>query len=383
MRPKYRLSVVMFCLALLFAGEGAAGADTGRVLTERDWMINLIEVLGLSSGLPDTPADADYLQLLGGKRTLRVEAEEHHHPEDMMSVVDFRTFGPFSGNGWVSGINVPTTVRLRFLLPLGGTYRLSAGVRLPGHRFQMGEHSFTADGGNDFTRVELGEARLRAGEHTIQVALPSDGGIDYIELSAPPLPAVEPVGGWKPESPLDLDVMAETAVRLLALEPALPGTGETVRVEAESALTSGEVDITRATHLGEPSGGLWVRTGGRPTRLELAFSASAAGAYDITVRGASGEPVLARVNNAAEVPITLSPYLENVPLGTFPLTAGKNRISLDLPPRAGIDAVLLQRRRASGGDYRKLAGLPLEGSAPTTEQVDTLLSLLTVLGTGR
>lgn len=381
MSRKSHFSTLLLCLALI-VGESNIASAQGGTLLQRDWMINLVEALGLSFGLPDSPSDGDYLRVLGGNRTLRVEAEETHHQEDLVAAESFVTFGPYSGKGWVSGINVPTRARLNFLLPLGGTYSLSANLRRPGHTLRIGERILSADGGENFTVVNLGQVELHAGQNEIEVTLPPGGGIDYLDLWAPPLSAVEPVGGWKLESPLTVDVMAQTVARLLALEPLLPAAGESVKVEAENALATGEADVARTTHLGEPSGGRWVRAGARPTQVDLIFSPPSAGIYAVTLRGAGGR-ILAEVNDGAAIDTNTPSFLQDVPLGTHPLAGGKNRLRLQLPPRAGVDAILLHPRRNTAGDYRRLVGLPSTGDTPTAEQVDTLLSLLSVLGRTR
>lgn len=376
------LRYVIPALCLLVFGVRPSGAETAPALTQRDWMINLVEAAGLSYGLPDAPEDADYLRLLQGNRTLRVEAEETHQPEDMVSAEEFRTFGPYSGKGWLSGISTPTTARLRFLLPLGGTYRLSASLRRSGHSIRIAGQTLTGDGGESFSRADLGEVALSAGPQEIELALPPGGAVDFVELAAPPLPSVEPLGGWKLDQPLSLDVMAETTARLLNLHPLLPPSGETVRVEAESALSAGTADISKAVHLGQPSGGRWVRTGGEPTEVEIVFTPPAPGVYDLTLQGAAEGPVMARVNGGAEVPLSFAPYLQPAPLGTFVLPAGASRLRVQLPPRGGIDVLLLQRRQGSPAAYRRLVGLPATGEVPAETEVNALLSLLASLGPG-
>ncbi len=62
-------------LALIFLFFTALPGHTAE-LTQRDWMVTLIDSTGWSYGLPDEPQDADYINILNGGREFRFEAEE-------------------------------------------------------------------------------------------------------------------------------------------------------------------------------------------------------------------------------------------------------------------------------------------------------------------
>jgi len=375
------------CLSLtllLTANALPAAAAEPAAPTQRDWMVNLVDGLGWSFGLPDQPQDADYQRILDGERRLRIEAETAKQPTDVVSVKEFTTFGAFSGPGWVSGIATPTSAHLRFLLPWSGTYEVTAALRLAGHRISIDGTTFTADGTENFSTVLLGSLELSAGEHEALVELPANGSIDFIELQAPPLPQIRPLGGWQPEQPLSLDDMAVTAIRALGLEPLLPPSNETIRFEAETAGHPEPGELTDVRHLGEPSGGQWVRAGAGGTELRIDFIADVTAAYRLSLRGASGPPVVGTLDDRQRFSAAFPSYLETVAVGTYDLEQGAHALLLQLPPRAGLDVLLLQRRKSAGSDYRRLAGLPAgDTQPPSPAQIDQLLSLLAAIGPAR
>lgn len=364
---------------LLILGGNALAAD----LTQREWMVNLVDGLGWSFGLPDEPQDADYQNILAGNRRLRIEAEAHKQPTDMVSVKRYRSFGPFSGDGWVSGTAMPTSAHLRFLLPLDGTYRLSASLRLAGHTISVGDTTFRGDGDHRFTEVYLGELGLTAGEHEVVVEIPPNGAIDYLELTAPPLPPLAPREGWAPERPLSRDDLAVTTARSLGLETLLPPQDVNVLVETESAADLGGAQRTDIRHLGKPSGGSWVRAGTAPARVVIPFSAPAAGVYSLHLRGAAGSRLQTTLDGHLPLAGDFPSYLQEVPLGTVYLAEGPHTLQVDLPPRGGADSLTLAAHRSSVEDYRRLVGLPMGTAPPSLEEMNSLLALLAAIGVPR
>jgi hypothetical protein len=378
------LLALMLLLATLAAPTSTPAAAGSAAPTQRDWMVGLVEGLGWSFGLPDQPRDADYLNILDGNRTLRVEAEAARQPGDAVAVKSFRTFGPFSGEGWLSGIATPTEAHLRFLLPCSGTYQVTAALRLPGFRIRLGDRDFAADGQEQFTTVALGEVELPAGVHEVQVSIPPNGAIDYLELYAPPLMPVHPLTGWDPGRPLSQDDLAVSAARALGLEPWLPPAGTETPVEAEASATLEGVTITDATHLGAPSGGSWLRAGAAPAEIRLTFTPPEPGVYTLILRGAAESPVTGVLNDRFHLTVTFPPYLQNVAAGAWHLGRQPSTLLLRLPPRSGLDLLLLAAHRSTGADYRRLLGLPDMGeSPPTPEQMDRLLAMLAAIGAPR
>lgn len=369
--------LLLFCLTAL-----PVRAETAP-LTQREWLVNLVDSLGGSFGLPDQPTDQDYLRLIAGRRSFRIEAEEAFQPGDVVAPKSYATFGPYSGSGWLSGTNVPSQAHLRFLLPLSGSFQARVALRTPGHVLELGGQRFSVDGGGQFSEIVLGTVTLSAGRQELLVQLPPDGGIDYLELTAPDLPPIRPLGGWRLDQPLTLDDLAVTTVQLLGLEALLPVQGETRTIEAESTTRLDDLEVTSVSHLGEPSGGRWVRASGLPAQLQLGIELPQDGVFTLTLRGAAREPAALAINQRALDPLQFPSYLGEVAAGVISLPAGSNSLQLTLPPRGGLDAIYLTPHRSEGADYRRLVGLPAEGVTPSIEQMNRLLALLATLGVVR
>ncbi|ORJ57090.1 hypothetical protein [Geothermobacter hydrogeniphilus] len=355
-----------------------AAVDT-PVPTQRDWLKNLIEGLGWGFGLPDEPEDADYLAIVSGKRRFRIEAEQAVPPTEPVSVKNLHSYGPFSGRGWVSGISTPTTARLSFLLPIGGRYRVSVALRLPGHQLTIGGQQFKADGGEHFRQVELGDIELTAGQQKISVALPPDGGIDYIELKASNLTPIEPPGGWQLDRPLTPEVLAVTTIQLLDLLDDLPPLGKEIRVEAEQMTLPASAEKTGARHLGAPSGQAWVRAGAAGSKLSLTFTPPAAGVYRLALRAMVGASIKTMLDDSYQLNWDFPPYLATRQGPSFFLAGRPHRLDLVLPPRAGVDALILTPLASSGEDFLNLSGLRSLGETIHFADLDRLLPLLALL----
>lgn len=375
-----RLLLLSFSILLLSAPSAPAAEPT---ILQRQWMHNLVDAMGWTYGLPDEPADADYLRILEGDRHFHFEAEDIVGSEDVVAIRTQENFGPFSGGGWVGGISGPTTANLEFLLPLAGSYRLSASLLGTGHRFAAGGRTATVDGGRTFTVTEVAEVSLAAGVRIVKDTLPPGGGIDYLELSAPPLAPIRPRGGWAPSRPLTRDDLAVTTARLFGLEPLLPDTGENQLIEAETAGEPGGATVSTARFLGEPSGGRWLRAGPARTALTLDFPVSSPGAYRLHLRLVGTAPVTGRLDGREPLDLTPPPALAEVPAGVHYLEAGRHRLELSLPPRAGVDRIRLERLASTSADYLRLAGMSAEEGLPTAAELDRLLKLLAAIGNPR
>lgn len=374
--------VIVLIIGILLAGS-ALSADETSLPTQRQWMVNLVTTMGWSFGLPDTPEDSDYLNILNGRRQLRIEGEKTFQPTDAVSVKRFQTFGDYSGEGWLSGLATSTSANLRFLLPLSGTYRLSVAVRRPGHQISIAGHTFTANGSQEFTRLDLGQVELSAGEQEVRIQLPPDGGFDYLELQAPDLVSIAPLTGWELERPVTLDTLAVTAIQVLGLEPLLPPGPEHMTIEAESSKKIIGAQITDIRHFGEPSDNSWLRAGTIPASVQLDFTPPKTGVYALTIRSRSETPITAKLNNRQLLEAPPAAFLQNVSLGSVFLEQGNNTLTLNLPPRSGLDFLQISEQRSESADYRRLIGLPIAGIHPTPAQVDHLLALLVAIGTPR
>lgn len=371
MRLIAAISTILFSFPILLLPAAASE----QPLLQRDLMFNLVDTLNYSFGLPDSPEDSDYINLLAGLRSYRFEAETCRNPDDLVAINNFASFGEFSGTGWVSAVSAPTKMRMEFLLPQSGTYRLYASVRLPGHTLMLEGQIWQIDENNPkFERIELGEIRLNAGKKELTIAMPANGSIDYVELIAPPLPAITPLPEWEPSTPLTYADLAVTTIRALSLQNLLPMQSERILFEAEES-PQGKPYLTDQRHLGEPHGGSWLRIGASRGKVTIPFRIEAAAVYtlDLTAEGAS--PLSGTVDNREAWQGEFPPYLKENTIGTWFLPAGQHELNINLPPRGGVDLLALQKRRSSPEDYRILAGLP-SGENVRADDVNRLLILL-------
>ncbi|MDO9079236.1 MAG: hypothetical protein Q7U44_00430 [Desulfuromonadales bacterium] len=373
MRLTAAISTIIFCFALW--SFPTAIMATERPLTQRDLMTNLVDTLGYSFGLPDTPQDSDYSELLAGGRSFRFEAETFRNPEDLVAVNSFSSFGEFSGPGWVSAISTPTRMRMNFLLPQSGTYRLFVAVRLAGHTLMLEGQSWQIDDNfPQFTRVDLGEITLNAGMKEMAIAMPANGSIDYIELIAPPRAAIMPLSEWNPDAPLTYAELAVTVLRALDLQNVLPLQGESILLEAEE-ITQHKSLRTDQRHLGEPHGGYWLRSGAVGGSVSLRFAVDRSAVYTLNLIAAGAKRLTGTLNTRDSWQADFPPYLQEKSIGTWYLPVGQHQLDIELPPRGGVDLLTLVKRRSTAEEYLILAGLPADASV-TAQNVNRLLTLL-------
>lgn len=361
-----------FLVAALTAAVFALFPRPAAALTQYDWMVVLVDGLGRSFGLPDAPKPADYLSILEGKRNLRVEAETARGEADAVSTLAFLNYGPFSGTGWLLGSSQPTDVHLRFVLPLDGSYRLTLAARLPGHVIRVADRTVTVDGAPEtFSRVDAGEHLLTAGPQEIVVTLPPGGALDYIELTAPNLPAIAPAGGWQPEAPLTWQELVLTLVQALDLPKELPPQDPVLTIEAEALAETGGARTVEDAHLGQPSGGRWLRTMARPATVSIPMTLAQDGFYDLELT-AMGTPVEVLVNGHLPLSAAGMPYLAPLRFPPVYLPRGENRLDVTLPPGAGLDRITVTARRSDLAALSAAASLTVNGDAPSSADLDRL-----------
>ncbi len=326
-------------------------------LTQRDWMVQLIDSLGRSFGLPDEPEDEDYIRLLSGDRSLRLEAEASRQPTDRVAIKHFTNYGNYSGDGWVSGLREPTELNIRFLLRNAGAYRLAVASRLPGIKLRLAGREFTAEGNDQFARYELGEIDLPAGATEIVVDLPPQAGIDYVELLASPGPAIAPLGGWQPDQPLTAEDLALTVLQVLDLQAFLPAGTSGKPLEAETLATANGVQQVRNLHLGAPSAGAWLRAGNQPVKLQIPLPVDRSACYRFQVRGSSLQPVEFSIPQILSQQISFGEALTTKLVGSFCVEKRTLDLQVNLPAWAGLDFFELVELDSSRSRLLKLAGL--------------------------
>ena len=379
------VKVLTYLFLLVFTTFGLVSGSQAAELTQRDWMIELVNTLDLSFGLPDDPEDTDYTQILGGNRTFRFETEDIYAPdEDEVSRMAFGNFGSFSGSAWLNGLSRSTIVHLRFTLPLGGLYRFSAGLRNGPHEFSLGDERLTASGEQRFSHVEIAEVSLQAGAQEIVVTLPPGGAIDYIELTAPALFPISPRHNWQPEQPLEWDDIQTTLLQAFELGDLLSAADSPQHYEAEDLDLHKEqtFSLTSIEHLGRPSGDGWLRAGNLPGQLVFAFELESGNFYRPALR-ILGKQVRVDFNHQHRLSIAGLSYLENFSLKPLFLYQGTSQVSIDLPAGGGFDYFELTELDSSLDAASELLGLKPDSPAPTTNDLEYLAALLAAFGSNR
>lgn len=331
-------------------------------VTQRDWALQLIDSLGWSYGLPEKPTDEDYAQMLSGNRTFRIEAEETYQQGDRVAVMQFESFGPFSGKGWLNGTKNNSQAHLKFNLPHSGRYRINARMRLPEHHLIFGNRDFRVSGGYNFTDVNVGYVELQAGPQEALLQLRPNGSIDYFELVAEPFGPIMPEGGWRFDDEVTAEDAARTTVQALDLQQDLPPGRQVFKLEAENLPQPEGTRIYQDSNKGEASGGRYVQVGAAPVKLEFYTARVSGEVVDVILRAAGTKPVSVKLSGQLETRQQFGPRFEDHLLGTFFLSPGELTIEVQLPAGASLDRLELRSRRSENADLMRLVGL----SDPTT-----------------
>jgi hypothetical protein len=375
-----------FCICLLttfcLSALPAAHATETTPLTQRDLMIALVNGLGWSFGLPDEPTDDDYLQILSGRRHLRLEVERLVGNDTPLITKETFSFGNFSGEGWLQGPRETVKTTLPFLLPLSGTYKVRARLMSDGFTFNFGIERLQVDGGTRLTDTDVGTVTLNAGPQLIRVDFPARGGMDFIELDALPAKPIAPPGGWVLERTLTSADLSSVALQLLDRFDQLPLKGETIMVEAEDLSLPPSLPIQKSHHLGAPSCGAWIRAGANPATLQATVNVPADGIYSLGLRLRGKEEWSGLINNRIAFQVKPGPALNDFVAGAFPLAKGTNQLTFFIPPFAGLDCIRLIPHDASPTAISRLGGLHAE-PAPTRTELDAVIRLLAAFGIRR
>lgn len=344
-------------------------------ITQRAWALQLIDSLGWSYGLPPKPTDEDYLRLLEGKRTYRIEAEDSFQRGDRVAVMSFTTFGEFSGRGWLNGTREYAQARLKFHLPHAGRYKLRARVRNPEHHLIFGTRDFRVSGGEQFTTVDAGYVELQAGEQEALLRLRPNGSIDYFELEAAPLGAIAPAGGWQFDAELTAEDAALTIVQALKLQSLLPPGENSQRLEAENLVSPPGTRIFSGNSKGVASQGRYLQVGPAEVNMAVYLANSPGGAVDILVRAAGKGSIIVGIINKFSVSRALPSAFTDLNLGTFFLPEGEATVTLSLPAGAAFDWLELRPRKNTAADHLALVGLSAQ-NPPAVTDLNNLSALL-------
>ena len=350
------LALVIGTVSLSYAVDKKTG---GGQIKQLDFAAKLIDLLGWSEGLPEKPAEKDYLAILSGNRSLRFEAEDIYDlKSDQVTVRNFDLFGSFTGRGWVHGITVPTAVHFTVYVPIAGKYTITAAAKGDGQLWSIAGRAFKVNAGAKLKEVVVGQVSVPPGKLEFNAVIPADGGIDYLLFTAPSLAPIEPVSGWNFAAPLTKGQLAEIRAALLGNEYLLPDdksfTVKTISPASLDKLPPG-VQVTENLVHGKPLSQKWLRAGQAPVIADIPVETDAAGVYRIRVR-CTGSSLTAGFGPRT-VSMEGKPYLDWLDLGTFRLTKGAHTLQLHLPSSGGVDLVEISRKASTVSDYFTLAGL--------------------------
>ncbi|GAM09378.1 hypothetical protein OR1_01656 [Geobacter sp. OR-1] len=393
------MRVVAICLLVLLLNSLAIAADKkgavppkGKekvaeapkplptaVMTQGDFARELVKVFGWEDGVTKEAKDRDYLQILDGRRTFKFEAEKVYNARTD-DVVPRKNdyFGPFSGETWLGGISVPAKVHIKVFIPIAGNYTLSAAARGNGQVWTIGEKKYQANSGDTLALTKIADISLQPGELELEMLMPPEGGLDYIVFSAPDFAPIEPMDGWRFSETLTNAAIAYVASSLLGLEGALPAD-EKIKplsiVISEMPGLPKTLTLSDIRYYGKFSGKYWASTGSKSADLDIPFSLTQSGIYDLKLR-CMGKPVTGTIDGNP-VNINSRSSMDWVELGLHRLSEGKHNLRVRIPAFGGIDAFEVAAKKSSPEAYMSLVGMPGDPKAVVTyAEMEKLLGIL-------
>lgn len=352
------VAIIVF---IAFSAVTALSAENGSSnFTQRDFGRMIVNQFGWSEGLPKEPTDRDYLVILGGKRTFRYEAEQVYNSQaDNVTLRNYALYGPFTGTGWLMGVSQQTSANFSVMLPMTGEYSLKAVIKGKDFVWKVGDRELR--GGNpagNFSEVDFGKVWIKPGLIQLKATIPPEGAIDSFMLVASDHHSIQPFDGWRFNDPLTALQMAQAGVAMKDVFGQLPDDRQAklLRIAAvDAASPTSEAVATTANFLGPFTARSWLRAGHLGAQLQIPLTVPELGYYELRGR-LMGEQLSGSLNGT---PFSLKgkPYLDMVSLGLFRLEAGKNLLSLKLPPMGGIDVLELTRKSSSPQDVMRLAGV--------------------------
>lgn len=347
----------------------AAVKPTVDTIKQSELIRKLVESLGLSDGLPEKPSESDYLQILGGNRTFKFEAENtYDRQSDQVSVREYQLFGPYSGNGWLHGTTSQAAVHFKVLIPVSGKYTLTASAKGDNLLWSVSGKAFRHNFGSKLTEVTIGQVFIPAGELEFNALLPPDGAVDSFTFTAPAHSPIEPFAGWTPSAPLKADELNEVIAAALGLESELPPDKNYQAKIIEAASVSQVPETARLTDLqllGKPVSAKWLRAYQTGSSITLPVEIESPAVYRIRMRAAGTEVTAGFGNSMSIRPLNAS--LDWVEIGTFRLKKGTNHLNIKLPPNGGVDVIEITRKLSGSAEYAVLAKTGLSGSIPVKQ----------------
>lgn len=379
---------IMFRLLLLIvtasifsfsAATAAATKPATEQVKQLDLAYKIVDVLGFGEGLPEKPLEKDYLEILGGSRTFKFEAEDTFDLQsDPVSVRNYPLFGAFSGKGWLHGTTTQTAIHFKVFIPVAGKYTLRIAAKGDDQLWSVAGKAFKLNFGSKLTESRVEQLFIPAGVLEFNAVIPPAGAIDYLVFSAPAYAPVEPLAGWSPAAPLTADAVNEVIASLLGLEPLLPEDQSFRPRIIEAASLPGLPETVQKTDnriLGKPSAEKWVRAFQAKATVSVPLEMESSSVYRVRVRAVGTQLTAGFGQRTVTVP--LKPYLDWVDLGTFRLAKGMNTLELQLPPTGGVDLIEVSRKLVSAADYAAVTKSAKAGKVPLKpEELDEIVKSL-------
>ncbi|MFQ5417219.1 MAG: hypothetical protein ACE5FL_09260 [Myxococcota bacterium] len=330
-------------------------------MRQGEWAANLVDVLGLTTTLPEDADGGDVFGLLcpdraelatgaGGRRLPRgsafrvaVDAPRRQAPTDPVRMV----------------VSVPATAVYRLTAEGSGLQRWSIDGRTVGH----------------LDASDLGVAPapvvvpLRRGPHELTAYMSRESRVDRVELAAYRPLCIAPADGWHAERPLTFADQARTVVHALGIEQRLPESGNPMLVEGERFVHASAWGTRTNRNLGEPASALtWVTASGSPAEFTYRVRLEDPGVFTITARLHGPGQQLWSIDGRYRVvayPGEGSETYVWTRVITIQLTAGEHVIRALMPRDSGLDVIRLVRRRSRDSDYLSvMEEVGFRGGAP-------------------
>jgi len=376
-----RVLFFLLAVSILAASGHASAAEKAAetAVTQIVFAQKLVDALGWGEGLPDKPADKDYIAILGGNRNFKFEAEEvFDRQSDKVVVRDYPLFGAFSGKGWIHGPTSQTAVHFRVFVPISGKYTIRVSAQGDSQLWSVAGKAFSLNSGSKLKESVLGEAFIPGGILDFNAVIPPGGAIDYIILTAPSYAPVEPLAGWNPSAPLTGGALDEITASLLALEPLLPEdkgyVKKTVQADSISPTPAGFY-LTDKQIMGKTVAPKWLRAGYAPATLLIPIQTESLSVYGIRVHFRGPELTAGFASRTATFKGGSS--FDWVDIGTFRLPKGANSLQLSVSPTGGVDVIEVSRKLASSADYASLTkSARSSDSLIKPEELDSIIKSL-------
>jgi hypothetical protein len=329
---------------------GPEASASQRVVHQSEWAANLVEVLGLSSALPEDSDAADVIGLLcpdGAERITEAGGRRLPSGSAFRVVVDAPR-GRSPADPVRAVVSLPGTSVYMLTVEGTGPQRWAVDQRPIGHL--------------DASPLGVAQAPalvpLRRGPHELTAYLTKAARIDRVELAAYRPLCIAPAGGWNPSRPLTFGDEARTLVRALGIEQRLPVSGEPIPIEGESFTKVSAWGARTNRLLGVPaSAHAWAMAMGSPAEFTYRVRLEDPGVFTLEASLHGSVSQLWSIDGRYRVTAEPGEGSENFAwthVITLPLTSGEHVIRALVPRDGGIDLIKLVRRRSRDEDYLSL-----------------------------